>query len=83
MDKKAVPAIRAQAQGFLVLMTYGLGMFIGAQVSGWIFNAIVIGSGPDAMIQWQNFWITPAAFAAIVMVFFAIMFNEKKTENSN
>ncbi|HYO07591.1 MAG TPA: MFS transporter [Tepidisphaeraceae bacterium] len=32
-EKKAGPRIRAQAQGFLVLVTQGLGMLIGAQVA--------------------------------------------------
>jgi hypothetical protein len=33
-DQAAPKAIRAQAQGMLVLFTLGLGMFIGAQVAG-------------------------------------------------
>lgn len=33
-DKKAPPAIQAQAQGLLVMLTLGLGMMIGAQVGG-------------------------------------------------
>ncbi|TWU59190.1 putative nucleoside transporter YegT [Rubripirellula tenax] len=35
-DKKAPPAMRAQAQGLLVMLTLGLGMMIGAQVAGHI-----------------------------------------------
>jgi hypothetical protein len=30
LDKKATPAIRGQAQGFLVSVTYGGGLLIGA-----------------------------------------------------
>ena len=37
VDEKATPAIRGQAQGFVVLVTYGIGMLIGAQVTGWLF----------------------------------------------
>jgi len=33
-DKKAPEAVRAQAQGLLVMLTLGLGMMIGAQVAG-------------------------------------------------
>ena len=33
VDKKSTPAVRGQAQGFLVLVTYGVGMFIGALVA--------------------------------------------------
>ncbi len=42
VDKKAPKAIRGQAQGFLVLMTLGLGLWIGAKVS----SAIVDGFTP-------------------------------------
>ncbi len=35
-DQAAPKKIRAQAQGLLVLFTLGLGMFIGAQVAGWV-----------------------------------------------
>ncbi|MCA9068515.1 MAG: MFS transporter, partial [Planctomycetaceae bacterium] len=39
VDKKAPPKIRGQAQGFLVLMTQGIGLGIGAQiVQRWIVN---------------------------------------------
>ncbi|MFG0307433.1 MAG: nucleoside permease [Phycisphaerales bacterium JB040] len=38
VDKAAGPKIRGAAQGFLVLITQGLGMFIGAQVMGLLYN---------------------------------------------
>ena len=38
VDKKAPKEIRGAAQGFLVQMTLGFGMFIGGLVSGMIFN---------------------------------------------
>src|SRR5690606_40232765 len=38
VDKKSTPAIRGQAQGFLVLITYGVGMLIGAQIAGNVYN---------------------------------------------
>jgi nucleoside transporter len=38
VDKKAPPEIRAQAQGFLVLITQGLGLGIGAQVFQKLFE---------------------------------------------
>jgi nucleoside transporter len=77
VDKKATPAIRGQAQGFLVFVTYGVGMLIGAQVSGWIFNAIVTGSGAASLPQYQTFWLIPAVFAAGVLLMFGALFNDK------
>jgi fucose permease len=46
VDKKSTPAVRGQAQGFLVFVTYGVGMLIGAQVAGNIYNSF-LGEAPD------------------------------------
>jgi MFS family permease len=83
VDKKSTPAIRGQAQGFLVLVTYGIGMLIGAQISGWVFNSMVTGSGTEALQQWQQFWMLPAILAGIILIFFTIMFNEKDNPTAN
>ncbi len=72
VDQKSTDDIRGQAQGFLVFITYGVGMLVGAQISGWVFNAMV--PDPSMLDAWQTFWWIPAAFAAAVMVFFATTF---------
>ncbi len=78
VDKKATPAIRGQAQGLIILVTYGLGMFIGAQISGWVFNAVVADSAEELGL-WRQFWIIPAVFAGAVMVMFGLLFNNKES----
>ena len=75
-DKKAGNQIRAQAQGFLVLVTQGLGMLIGAQISGQIFNRVVTGEGETLMKNWQQFWLIPCIAAAVVMVLFFLLFRD-------
>lgn len=77
IDKKATPAIRGQAQGFIVLVTYGIGMFIGAQIAGNVFNAFLGGATTLTLDQWESFWYIPAAFAAAVALFFALTFNDR------
>jgi len=77
VDKKSTPAIRGQAQGMLVLVTYGLGMLIGAQVAGIVFNAFLGDADALALGQWQQFWFIPAAFAAVIMVGFGLLFNDR------
>ena len=74
VDKVSTPAIRGQAQGFLVLMTYGIGMLIGAQISGWLHNGIVTDTGTEGLLQWQTFWSGPAILAAVILIIFAFMF---------
>jgi nucleoside transporter len=77
VDKKSTPAIRGQAQGLLATATYGWGMLIGAQVSGWLFNGIVKGTGAELMKQWQIFWFIPAILSVLVMLIFAVSFKER------
>jgi nucleoside transporter len=74
VDTKSTPAIRGQAQGFLVLVTYGVGMLIGAQVAGRVYNSFLGTATTLTLEQWRSFWIFPAAFAAAVLVFFAAFF---------
>jgi len=80
IDKKAAKDIRAQAQGFVVLATYGLGMLIGTQVAGLLFNGMINPASPNVLSQWQSFWYIPAVLAAAVMVFFAVMFRDTEVE---
>ncbi len=74
VDKRSTPAIRGQAQGFLVLVTYGLGMFIGAQLAGNVYNRILGGATSLRLAQWPSFWVLPAGFAAVVLLLFAALF---------
>ncbi len=77
VDKKATPAIRGQAQGFIVLVTYGVGLGIGAQIIGALNNAL---KGPvDVMSPnvWMEFWLYPAGFALAVMIFFVFTFYDR------
>ena len=80
VDKKAPVDIRSQAQGFIILATYGLGMLIGSQIAGYLFNSTITGS---SLAEWQSFWFIPAIFAAVVMLFFGIMFKEKNNNQIN
>jgi nucleoside transporter len=77
VDKKSTSEIRGQAQGFLVLATYGLGMLIGSQIAGKLFNTIVTGNNEQALLQWRTFWTVPAILAGAVMIVFGILFNDK------
>ncbi|MEX2153617.1 MAG: MFS transporter [Gemmatimonadaceae bacterium] len=78
VDKKSTPAVRGQAQGFFVLVTYGVGMLIGAQVAGNVYNRFLAGATRLTLEQWSSFWLFPAAFAAAVLLLFALLFREKE-----
>ena len=77
VDKKSTPAIRAQAQGFLVLITYGVGMLIGAQVAGAVYNSFLRGGAETlSLAQWREFWWIPAGFSLGVALLFALLFRD-------
>ena len=75
VDKQSTPEVRAQAQGFLVLVTYGVGMLIGAQVAGAVYNSFLRpGASTLTLDEWQRFWWMPAGFALAVALLFAALF---------
>jgi len=81
VDKKSTPAIRGQAQGFLVLVTYGVGMFIGAQIAGKVYGSFLAPGATNLTLpQWNQFWWLPAGFAALVLVFFTLFFKAERTK---
>jgi nucleoside transporter len=76
VDKKSNPAIRGQAQRFLVFITYGVGMLIGAQLAGNYYNHLLGEASVLSPDQWTNFWMVPAIFAAMVLIIFHFSFQE-------
>ncbi|MGI2070478.1 nucleoside permease [Shewanella baltica] len=79
-NSKAGANIRSAAQGLITLATYGIGMLIGFSVAGQITQAYSAVDGPD----WTSIWLFPAAFAAVVLVLFALIFKNEplqKTED--
>ena len=76
-DKRAAKEIRGQAQGFLVLVTQGLGGLIGAKLAGIVFNSIVgKATGPTLLVAYQKFWLVPCILAAVVLVLFVLFFKD-------
>lgn len=73
VDKKAPSAIRSQAQGFLVLVTQGLGMLIGAQIMGRIVAAYTPAKDQE---NWRMIWLIPCVAAAVITVLFFALFRE-------
>ncbi len=80
VDLKASKKIRGQAQGLIVLVTYGIGMLIGAQIAGTVFNLFLGGQSALTLDQWYQFWWVPAIFSLLVFFFFILTFNDKEVE---
>ena len=78
VDKVAPDGIRASAQGFIALVTYGAGMVIGNKVAGLVAQhyQIMDGAGKVVGHHWQQIWTLPAIMAVVVIVLFVISFRE-------
>ena len=76
IDKKTSKEIRGQVQGLLVLLTQGVGFFLGTQLSGAFVNTYGA-NGTLALPDWQLFW---GLFAGATLVFamaFFLLFTDK------
>jgi nucleoside transporter len=74
VDQKAPLHIRGAAQGFIAFVTLGVGMFVGSYMSGWVVDQYTYTQGGAQLHTWQPIWLIPAAFAAGVLVLFALFF---------
>ncbi|HMA41141.1 MAG TPA: nucleoside permease [Gemmatimonadales bacterium] len=76
-DEQAGVKIRAAAQGFLNLVTNGLGYLIGAVVvAGRVVDAYRL---PDGSHDWRGIWMVPALGALAILVVFAVVFRPRST----
>jgi nucleoside transporter len=78
VDDTAPKSIQASAQGFITLITYGVGMLIGTLIAGWVVESRqVMEAGKIVGYDWQAIWLVPAAMAFGVILLFAALFRER------
>ncbi len=79
VETEAKPEIRASAQGLFMVMTNGIGAFIGGRASGWVVDHF---TAADGMKDWQNIWFVFAGYALVIGILFAIFFKYKHVPKS-
>ncbi|MBL0271288.1 MAG: nucleoside permease [Chitinophagaceae bacterium] len=68
-------SIRSSAQGLFMMMTNGVGAFLGSKISGYVIDKYFTVNGSDK--DWQNIWLSFAAYALIVALLFTVLFRHK------
>ena len=63
-------------------MTYGLGMFVGAQIAGALFNGFLGGADALTLERWHDFWLAPAGFALLVLTLFLLSFKDEAKDDA-
>ena len=66
-------SIRASAQGLFMIMTNGIGAFIGGVMSGKVVDYFTVNGVKD----WQSIWFVFAAYALLLGIVFPIVFKYK------
>ncbi|MDG9956246.1 MULTISPECIES: MFS transporter [Citrobacter] len=79
-DRIAGEKVKGQAQSMIVMFTYGIGMLLGSQISGALYNRLVAGQTvPQA---WTTFWWIPAVAAVVIAVIFLFSFKYDDKEQA-
>ena len=73
VDREADAGIRASAQGLFMIMTNGLGAFLGATASGWVVDYFTVNGVKD----WQSIWFSFAGYALVLGIVFPLVFKYK------
>lgn len=67
--------IRSSAQGMFMMMTNGVGAFLGSKISGYLIDKFFIQANGSK--DWHHIWLTFSVYALVIAVLFAVMFKHK------
>jgi nucleoside transporter len=76
-DERAGPKIRAAAQGFINLVTNGIGYFLGANVSGYVVGRYAAATAGGTTHDWHQIWTLAAMMAGAVLILFLLTFRPR------
>lgn len=83
-ENKAPANIRGSAQALFSFLTYGVGMYIGNVISGFVADHYstlvpsVTGVGPATAVRdWHKIWMVPSIGAAVCLVLFILLWRDK------
>jgi nucleoside transporter len=74
-DSKAGLQIQSSAQGMITMATYGIGMWIGSLLSGYVKDYYTT---TDHVVLWRSIWMVPAGISAAVLLLFILFFKDNR-----
>jgi nucleoside transporter len=80
IDKKAPEELKAQAQGFIFLMTFGVGLLVGNLIDGKVISLFKSVSGEETVYDWNSIWGFTTLFSLFLVLAFIIFVREDKSE---
>lgn len=76
VEREADIKIRASAQGLFMLMTNGIGAYLGNYISGRVVDHFTV----DGVKDWQSIWFSFAGYALLLGIVFPLVFKYKHKE---
>lgn len=73
VELEAPESVRSSAQGLFMMMTNGIGGYIGSRGAGWVIDANTL----NGVTDWPRCWYTFAAYALALAVIFVPLFQYK------
>ncbi len=77
VDNEAPKDIRASGQALFSFLTYGVGMWIGNLVAGWLKGEF---TDPSGVVDWHTFWLVPSAGVMLALLVFVVFFRMHRRE---
>ncbi len=80
IDKKTPDELKAQAQGFIFLVTFGLGLLAGNLIDGEIIRLFHDNSTGVRIYDWDSIWGLTSIFSIVLLFTFILFFKNEKVE---
>ncbi len=78
VDNEAPPAIRASGQALFTFLTYGVGMWLGNMLSGYIVDFYTTGPQDHPVRDWYMIWLIPSVGVLVSLLIFVVFFHIRR-----
>jgi NHS family xanthosine MFS transporter len=72
--------IRSSAQGMFMMMTNGVGAYLGSKLSGFVIDNFFVSSA--GVKDWHGIWISFSLYSLVVALLFLLLFKHKHDPNA-
>ncbi len=73
VDNTAPKDIRGSGQALFALLTYGVGMWLGSMLSGFLKDYFT----HDGVVDWRTYWLIPSAGVLVSLLVFVVFFHAR------
>ena len=80
VETSTSPSIRSSAQGLFMMMTNGVGAYLGSKISGYVIGKYFI--LPNGNSDWHGIWLSFAGYALVIAILFSVLFKHKHDPNN-